>query len=106
MSTRVAERPDAEHRAPVLRATGLSKAYRAETMLTQALDGVELTLDAGEFVRVLEHRQGIRISCLEEIALVNGFITAEQCLDLGKALAKSPYGEYVLSVARAAGATG
>lgn len=63
-------------------------------------------LDAGEFVRVLEHRQGIRISCLEEIALVNGFITAEQCLDLGKALAKSPYGEYVLSVARAAGATG
>ena len=63
-------------------------------------------LDAGEFVRVLEHRQGIRISCLEEIALVNGFITADQCLALGQALAKSPYGEYVLSVARAAGATG
>jgi glucose-1-phosphate thymidylyltransferase len=63
-------------------------------------------LDAGEFVRVLEHRQGIRISCLEEIALVNGFITADQCLRLGHALAKSPYGEYVLSVARAAGATG
>jgi glucose-1-phosphate thymidylyltransferase len=63
-------------------------------------------LDAGEFVRVLEHRQGIRISCLEEIALVNGFITADECLTLGKALAKSPYGEYVLSVARAAGATG
>lgn len=63
-------------------------------------------LDAGEFVRVLEHRQGIRISCLEEIALVRGFITADECLTLGKALAKSPYGEYVLSVARAAGATG
>jgi glucose-1-phosphate thymidylyltransferase len=63
-------------------------------------------LDAGEFVRVLEHRQGIRISCLEEIALVNGFITAEQCLALGRTLAKSPYGEYVLSVARAAGAQG
>ena len=63
-------------------------------------------LDAGEFVRVLEHRQGIRISCLEEIALVNGFITADQFLALGQALAKSPYGEYVLSVARAAGATG
>jgi glucose-1-phosphate thymidylyltransferase len=63
-------------------------------------------LDAGEFVRVLEHRQGIRISCLEEIALVRGFITADECLALGKALAKSPYGEYVLSVARAAGATG
>jgi glucose-1-phosphate thymidylyltransferase len=63
-------------------------------------------LDAGEFVRVLEHRQGIRISCLEEIALVREFITADECLALGKALAKSPYGEYVLSVARAAGATG
>ncbi len=63
-------------------------------------------LDAGEFVRVLEHRQGIRISCLEEIALVNGFITADQCLALGRALAKSPYGEYVLSVARTAGARG
>jgi glucose-1-phosphate thymidylyltransferase len=63
-------------------------------------------LDAGEFVRVLEHRQGIRISCLEEIALANGFITAEECLTLGKALAKSPYGEYVLSIARTAGAQG
>ncbi len=63
-------------------------------------------LDAGEFVRVLEHRQGIRISCLEEIALVNGFITADACLVLGKALAKSPYGEYVMAVARAAGAQG
>ena len=55
---------------------------------------------------MLEHRQGVRISCLEEIALVNGFITADQCLALGQALAKSPYGQYVLSVARAAGATG
>jgi glucose-1-phosphate thymidylyltransferase len=63
-------------------------------------------LDAGEFVRVLEHRQGIRISCLEEIALANGFITADECLTLGKALAKSPYGEYVLSIARTAGAQG
>ena len=63
-------------------------------------------LDAGEFVRVLEHRQGIRISCLEEIALINEFITADECLALGKALAKSPYGEYVLAVARAAGAQG
>ena len=49
-------------------------------------------LEAGEFVQVLEHRQGVRISCLEEIALGHGFITAEQCLALGQALAKSPYG--------------
>jgi glucose-1-phosphate thymidylyltransferase len=61
-------------------------------------------LEAGEFVQVLEHRQGVRISCLEEIALVSGFITADQCLALGQSLAKSPYGQYVISVAQAAGA--
>ena len=63
-------------------------------------------LEAGEFVQVLEHRQGVRISCLEEIALVSGFIDAEQCLALGQSLAKSPYGQYVISLAKAAGARG
>jgi len=63
-------------------------------------------LEAGEFVQVLEHRQGVRISCLEEIALVSGFIDAEQCMALGQSLAKSPYGQYVISVAAAAGADG
>ena len=61
-------------------------------------------LEAGEFVQVLEHRQGVRISCLEEIALATGFIDADQCFALGKALAKSPYGQYVMNVARTAGA--
>jgi len=63
-------------------------------------------LEAGEFVQVLEHRQGVRISCLEEIALVSGFITADQCLALGQSLAKSPYGQYVITVAQTAGARG
>ena len=63
-------------------------------------------LEAGEFVQVLEHRQGVRISCLEEIALVSGFIDADQCMALGQSLAKSPYGQYVIAVARAAGARG
>jgi glucose-1-phosphate thymidylyltransferase len=61
-------------------------------------------IEAGQFVQVLEHRQGIRISCLEEIALSQGWIDAQQCLALGSALAKSPYGQYVMDVARAAGA--
>jgi len=61
-------------------------------------------LEAGEFVQVLEHRQGVRISCLEEIAMVSGFITPDQCLALGQSLAKSPYGQYVITVAKAAGA--
>jgi glucose-1-phosphate thymidylyltransferase len=61
-------------------------------------------VEAGQFVQVLEHRQGIRISCLEEIALVQGWIDPQQCLELGAAMAKSPYGQYVIGVARAAGA--
>ena len=40
-------------------------------------------LEAGQFVQVLEHRQGVRIACLEEIALARGFIDAEQALAAG-----------------------
>jgi glucose-1-phosphate thymidylyltransferase len=61
-------------------------------------------LEAGQFVQVLEHRQGVRIACLEEIALVMGYITADECFALGAKLAKSGYGEYVMSVAKSAGA--
>jgi glucose-1-phosphate thymidylyltransferase len=56
-------------------------------------------LEAGQFVQVLEHRQGVRIACLEEIALRMGFITADQCYALGEKLAKSGYGQYVMNVA-------
>jgi glucose-1-phosphate thymidylyltransferase len=61
-------------------------------------------LEAGQFVQVLEHRQGVRIACLEEIALRMGYIDADACLALGRQLAKSGYGEYVMAVARSAGA--
>jgi glucose-1-phosphate thymidylyltransferase len=63
-------------------------------------------LEAGQFVQVLEHRTGVRIACLEEIAMDNGFISADDCYALGSKLAKSGYGDYVMEVARAAGATG
>ncbi|MHA6801394.1 glucose-1-phosphate thymidylyltransferase RfbA [Bounagaea algeriensis] len=63
-------------------------------------------LEAGQFVQVLEHRQGVRIACLEEIALRMGYITAEECLERGRLLAKSGYGEYVMALARDAGARG
>lgn len=62
-------------------------------------------LEAGQFVQVLAHRQGVRIACLEEIALANGFIDANQCYALGASLAKSAYGDYVMRVAAQAGAT-
>jgi glucose-1-phosphate thymidylyltransferase len=62
----------------------------------------ESLLEAGQFVQVLEHRQGVRIACLEEIALRMGFIDAEACHALGESLAKSGYGQYVMEVARSA----
>jgi glucose-1-phosphate thymidylyltransferase len=61
-------------------------------------------LEAGQYVQVLEHRQGVRIACLEEIALRMRFIDADACYALGEQLAKSGYGQYVMEVARAAGA--
>jgi glucose-1-phosphate thymidylyltransferase len=63
-------------------------------------------LEAGQYVQVLEHRQGIRIACLEEIALSMGYIDADACYALGAKLGNSRYGEYVMAIALAAGATG
>jgi glucose-1-phosphate thymidylyltransferase len=63
-------------------------------------------LEAGQFVQVLEHRTGVRIACLEEIAMDKGFISPDDCYALGRKLAKSGYGDYVMEVAVAAGATG
>jgi len=59
----------------------------------------ESLLEAGQYVQVLEHRQGIRIACIEEVALRMGFIDARSCLKLGERQAKSSYGRYVISVA-------
>ncbi|MGH3868243.1 MAG: glucose-1-phosphate thymidylyltransferase RfbA [Pseudonocardiaceae bacterium] len=60
----------------------------------------ESLLEAGQFVQILEHRQGVRIACLEEIALRMGFIDADACYALGQALARSSYGQYVMDIAR------
>jgi glucose-1-phosphate thymidylyltransferase len=66
----------------------------------------ESLIEAGQYVQVLEHRQGVRIACLEELALREGWITPDDALRLGTAQAKSRYGEYVIDVARRALATG
>ncbi len=60
----------------------------------------ESLLEAGEYVRVLENRQGIRIACIEEIAMRMGFIAPQACYALGERLAKSGYGDYVMDVAK------
>jgi len=54
--------------------------------------------DASEFVRVLEKRQGFKISCIEEIAFNKGFIDKEQLFTLGKEIEKSAYGQYLLQL--------
>ena len=60
----------------------------------------ESLLEAGEYVQVLENRQGIRIACIEEIAMRMGFIDPAACYALGERQAKSGYGEYVMDVAK------
>jgi glucose-1-phosphate thymidylyltransferase len=55
-------------------------------------------LDAANFIKVVEDRQGLKISCPEEIAYRSGFITADQLLALAAPLDKSGYGEYLRSV--------
>ncbi|WP_395646263.1 glucose-1-phosphate thymidylyltransferase RfbA [Terricaulis sp.] len=56
-------------------------------------------LEAAEFVRSLEKRQGLKVACPEEVALHMGFIDRAQLRKLGRALAKSTYGEYLLKIA-------
>jgi glucose-1-phosphate thymidylyltransferase len=56
----------------------------------------ESLMQAGEFVRVLEQRQGLKVGSIEEAAYRQGFITAEQLLKIAEPLRKSGYGDYLL----------
>ncbi|MEA3109336.1 MAG: glucose-phosphate thymidylyltransferase [Gammaproteobacteria bacterium] len=55
-------------------------------------------LDAGVFVRIIEERQGLKVSCVEEVAWRMGFIDADQLRTLAAPLLKSGYGEYLLRI--------
>lgn len=56
-------------------------------------------LDAADFVAAVQKRQGLYISCIEEIAYKKGFITKEQLLKLAEPLLKTDYGKYMVEVA-------
>ncbi len=56
-------------------------------------------LDAQDFVAAFQKRQGLYISCIEEIAYNKGFITKDQLLELAKPLMKTEYGQYLVEVA-------
>lgn len=55
-------------------------------------------MQAGQFVQVIEQRQGLKIGCIEEIAYRKGFISAEQLKQLAQPLVKSGYGSYLLQL--------
>ena len=55
-------------------------------------------MQAGQFVQVIEERQGLKIGCIEETAYRNGYITKEQLKQLAEPLVKSGYGNYLLGL--------
>ncbi|MCB0733575.1 MAG: glucose-1-phosphate thymidylyltransferase RfbA [Bacteroidetes bacterium] len=55
-------------------------------------------MQAGQFVQVIEDRQGLKIGCIEEVAYRQGFISREELQSLAKSLTKSGYGDYLLEL--------
>ena len=90
--------------------TDLNKVYLEDRKLVAKLLGRgvawldagthESLLQAAMFIEAIQQRQGLMISCPEEIAYYMGYITKEQLRELGKALAGNSYGEYVLGLTR------
>ncbi|MBN2634969.1 MAG: glucose-1-phosphate thymidylyltransferase RfbA [Prolixibacteraceae bacterium] len=56
-------------------------------------------LQASNFIATIEQRQGLKVSCIEEIAYKKGFISKEQLIELATPLSKNQYGEYLLNLA-------
>jgi len=56
-------------------------------------------MEAGQFVQTIEHRQGYKVACIEEIAFRNGWINKTQLIKLAEPLEKTGYGQYLLEIA-------
>jgi glucose-1-phosphate thymidylyltransferase len=55
-------------------------------------------MQAGQFVQVIEERQGLKIGCIEEVAYANGFISKDELEKVAEPLVKSGYGSYLLNL--------
>ena len=92
-----------------LEITDLNRLYLEEGRLNVKLLGrgfawldtgtFDSLLQASNYIATIEQRQGLKISCIEEIAFKKGFITREQLLELAEPLRKNPYGQYLLRLA-------
>lgn len=89
-----------------LEITTVNQVYLAEKNLKVELMGRgyawldtgthESLLDASMFIQTIEHRQGLKVACLEEIAYEMGYISKEKLLELAKPLLKNQYGQYLI----------
>ena len=92
-----------------LEITTLNNMYLEDNNLNVITFGRGLTwLDAGTheslaeataFVKMIEEHQGLMISCPEEIAFNNGWISKEKLLEIGQTMAKNNYGQHLINVA-------
>lgn len=92
-----------------LEITDLNRLYLEENRLKVTLLGRgfawldtgthESLLQASNFIATIEQRQGLKVSCIEEIAYKKGFITRDQLLLLAEPLKKNQYGQYLLKLA-------
>ncbi len=92
-----------------LEITDLNKLYLDEKRLSVRIMGRgmawldtgthESLLQASNYIHTIEQRQGLKISCIEEIAYKMGFISKDQLLKLAEQLQKSAYGQYLLAIA-------
>jgi glucose-1-phosphate thymidylyltransferase len=55
-------------------------------------------MQAGQFVQVIEERQGLKVGCIEEVAYKNGFISANELKQIATPLVKSGYGTYLMNL--------
>lgn len=92
-----------------LEITDLNRLYLEENNLHVQLLGrgfawldtgtMDSLVDAADFVRTLEKRQGLKISAIEEIAYIKGWITKDELIEAAKRYGKSPYGQHLMAVA-------